>query len=261
MFRTLTRQEIEQVKPLLDRERNFIFYSNLQVRADRVRCLGDFSGDQVRAVGCYLTGLPFHAFSLHVTAAEAELYEVRELLNALKHELQLADHPNQTGCLTLAEEDAQRISLDRIQSAKTMLLMRLTDPTQLLPPQAAVRLDTSHLAEVNAFARQVGMIAFREDELAELPHAGFFEKEGLVSMAGFHIYADSYVEIGNIGTLPAQRGRGYARRVTSEICRLGLEKTPHVYLFVMEENAPAIAVYERLGFATVQRYRFLQFEL
>jgi|UPI0003F4CCE2 hypothetical protein len=72
-------------------------------------------------------------------------------------------------------------------------------------------------------------VSFRKEELTETPHIGLFSPAGdLMSMAGFHIFHERYVEIGNIGTSPAHQNRGWGTRITSDICRLAREKSPHV---------------------------------
>lgn len=55
-------------------------------------------------------------------------------------------------------------------------------------------------------------------------------------------------QIAGVYTPPAQRGRGYARRGTAELCARQLERVGAACLFVADANAPAIAVYRRLGF-------------
>jgi predicted GNAT family acetyltransferase len=40
-----------------------------------------------------------------------------------------------------------------------------------------------------------------------------------------------------------------------DLCRLLLETTPIVTLFVRSENAPAIALYERIGMTKALEYR------
>ncbi len=55
-------------------------------------------------------------------------------------------------------------------------------------------------------------------------------------------------QIAGVYTPPAQRGRGYARRGTAELCARQLERVGAACLFVADTNAPAIAVYRRLGF-------------
>jgi predicted GNAT family acetyltransferase len=56
--------------------------------------------------------------------------------------------------------------------------------------------------------------------------------------------------VGNVLTRIAYRGRGMARSVTSAVTETALEQHRDVVLNVREDNAPAISVYERLGYMT-----------
>jgi ribosomal protein S18 acetylase RimI-like enzyme len=57
------------------------------------------------------------------------------------------------------------------------------------------------------------------------------------------------VQISGVYVPPSHRNRGYARRALSELCARLLERTAAACLFVNDFNAPALAVYRRLGFA------------
>jgi len=55
-------------------------------------------------------------------------------------------------------------------------------------------------------------------------------------------------QVSGVYTPPEQRNRGLARRGLSELCARLLERSGAVCLFVNDFNAPALAVYRRLGF-------------
>jgi hypothetical protein len=63
------------------------------------------------------------------------------------------------------------------------------------------------------------------------------------------------VQIQQVWVDPEARGRGYASRGLRDLCRLLLETTPAVTLFVRTENAPAIALYESIGMTKALEYR------
>ena len=67
------------------------------------------------------------------------------------------------------------------------------------------------------------------------------------------------VQIQQVWVDPSVRGRGYGARGMRDLCRLLLETTPFVTLFVRTENAAAIALYESIGMRLVSRYRSLLF--
>jgi ribosomal protein S18 acetylase RimI-like enzyme len=63
------------------------------------------------------------------------------------------------------------------------------------------------------------------------------------------------VQVAQVWTDPEARGHGYATRGLADLCRLLLASTPTVTLFVRTDNAPAIALYERLGMRKSLEYR------
>jgi ribosomal protein S18 acetylase RimI-like enzyme len=67
------------------------------------------------------------------------------------------------------------------------------------------------------------------------------------------------VQLQQVWTDPEARGRGYASRALRDLCRLLLETTPIVTLFVRRENAPAIALYDAIGMHRVHEYRSILF--
>lgn len=56
------------------------------------------------------------------------------------------------------------------------------------------------------------------------------------------------VQIAGVYVPPGQRGRGYAGRALAELCERQFARARAACLFVGDGNAPAIAVYRRLGF-------------
>jgi ribosomal protein S18 acetylase RimI-like enzyme len=85
---------------------------------------------------------------------------------------------------------------------------------------------------------------------------GLREGGALVSVAGVHVYSPQQrvAALGNIVTRPEARGRGYATRVTARLCAELLQTVAHIGLNVRADNAPALACYQRLGFARVASY-------
>jgi uncharacterized protein len=63
------------------------------------------------------------------------------------------------------------------------------------------------------------------------------------------------VQVSQVWTDPEARGKGYAGRGLRDLCRLLLRDVPTVTLFVRTDNAPAIALYERIGMQRVLEYR------
>jgi uncharacterized protein len=67
------------------------------------------------------------------------------------------------------------------------------------------------------------------------------------------------VQLQQVWVDPAVRGQGYGRRGLSDLCRLLLETTPAVTLFVRRENLPARALYDAVGMRRVLEFRSLLF--
>ena len=68
-------------------------------------------------------------------------------------------------------------------------------------------------------------------------------------------WTPSAIQLQQVWTDPKLRGLGYARRALSDLCRLLLESTPCVCLFVRAENERAIALYESIGMRQVGLFR------
>src|SRR5579884_587982 len=67
------------------------------------------------------------------------------------------------------------------------------------------------------------------------------------------------VQVSQVWTDPEARRQGHALRGMRDLCRLLLASTPVVTLFVRRDNAPAIALYEKLGMEKALEYRSVLF--
>ncbi len=66
-------------------------------------------------------------------------------------------------------------------------------------------------------------------------------------------------QIQSVWTPPAMRGRGLATAALHAICARLLERYPTVSLYVNDFNAPALALYERVGFQRVGEFATMIF--
>ncbi len=73
------------------------------------------------------------------------------------------------------------------------------------------------------------------------------EENRVLFKAEASAWTEKAVQLQQVWVEPELRGRGYASRALADLCRLLLASTPIVCLFVRPENAPAIALYERIG--------------
>ncbi|MEU1290462.1 GNAT family N-acetyltransferase [Kitasatospora sp. NPDC005856] len=90
-------------------------------------------------------------------------------------------------------------------------------------------------------------------------YAGVREHGRLLAVAGVHVHspAQRVAVLGNVTTHPDARGRGLARACVTALCHRLAATTDHLGLNVRTDNAPAIRLYERLGFTTVATYNEL----
>jgi len=86
------------------------------------------------------------------------------------------------------------------------------------------------------------------------------EREGRpVAKAGTNARGFGVDQIGGVFTVQEERGRGIAARVMRVLLDRIFEDKPAASLFVKKHNAPAVALYRRLGFRTLEDYRISYF--
>ena len=75
----------------------------------------------------------------------------------------------------------------------------------------------------------------------------WLDREGLCFRASVSALTPEAAQVAGVYTAPERRNRGLARRGLSELCERLLEKSRAACLFVNDFNAPALALYRRLG--------------
>lgn len=81
-------------------------------------------------------------------------------------------------------------------------------------------------------------------------YLGIREDGKLVAMAGERIRLPGFTEVSAVCVDDAHRGRGYAARLVREIVARIHARDETAFLHVIEDNTPAIGLYEKLGFVT-----------
>ncbi len=100
---------------------------------------------------------------------------------------------------------------------------------------------------------------FEPLQLSKAVFTGCYIDGRLVACAGFHVHSprEGVGALGSIATHPEFRGKGLAASATIRLLKESRESTPLLALNVQVTNAPALALYRKLGFVDVFRYREL----
>jgi uncharacterized protein len=113
---------------------------------------------------------------------------------------------------------------------------------------------------VDAHARDPALFEWRTRAQIEEGRSWLWTENGhILFKAEASAWTPDAVQLQQVWVEPELRGQGYGRRGLSDLCRLLLETTPAVCLFVRPENARAIALYERIGMRRTITYRSLIF--
>lgn len=139
------------------------------------------------------------------------------------------------------------------------LKMGLTDPARLaeVDTRAVERLTPDQAAEVKQFYDEAYPGNWFDARMLETGCYFAMRQDGrITSVAGIHTYSPAYraAALGNITTHPAYYGRSLARQVTARLCQELCQQIDYIGLNVRADNAPALALYTRLGFTPVAEY-------
>jgi predicted GNAT family acetyltransferase len=108
-----------------------------------------------------------------------------------------------------------------------------------------------HSEELEEDPRDVDPLGYRRrvEEQCRDGHTYLWkDREGLCFRASVSAVTADAAQISGVYTPPERRNQGFARRGLAELCARLFEHSRAVCLFVNDFNAPALAVYRRLGF-------------
>ena len=117
--------------------------------------------------------------------------------------------------------------------------------------ESGANLRTEELEEDPRHADPAGYARRTEDECRDGYTHLWTDDAGLRFRASVSAVTPDAAQVSGVYTPPERRNRGFARRGLSELCRRLFVRSRNVCLFVNEFNAPAIAVYRRIGFRVV----------
>ena len=117
-------------------------------------------------------------------------------------------------------------------------------------PQRVVRLGAEQIEDVVDLYGHVSRTYFTPERVARELYFGVYSGSTLVAAAGTHTRSlrSGVAAVGNVLTRVAFRDRGMATSVTSAVTEAALVQHRDVVLNVRQDNAPAVAVYRRLGY-------------
>jgi uncharacterized protein len=138
-----------------------------------------------------------------------------------------------------------------------------------LRPATMQDLDLLVAASAAAYLEEVGVDAYGRDpalfewrtrvQIEQGRSWVWLEGEQVLFKAEASAWTENAVQLQQVWVDKEARQRGYARRGLADLCRLLLDRTPLVCLFVRPGNAPAIALYESIGMHRTITYRSLIF--
>ena len=144
------------------------------------------------------------------------------------------------------------------ETGETGLREATPDDLERLVPACAL----AHEGElgIDPLRRDADGFRWRTRTQIEERRSWLWEEDGVILFkAEASAWTPAAVQLQQVWTDPEARGQGYATRALQDLCRLLLERVPTVCLFVRPENAPALALYERIGMERTHTYRSLLF--
>jgi predicted GNAT family acetyltransferase len=135
--------------------------------------------------------------------------------------------------------------------------MVATDP--IAPPSTSLeQLTTGDIADMVSLVEETMPGPFRLRTIELGGYLGVREDGALLAMAGQRMRPPGHGEISAVCTRPTHRGRGIASVLARGVATAIQERGDVPILHVLDENANAIRVYERLGFETRMTFDVLR---
>jgi ribosomal protein S18 acetylase RimI-like enzyme len=132
------------------------------------------------------------------------------------------------------------------------------DDLELLLPSCAA----THFGELGVDPLERDAAGFRRRTITQIEEArSWLWAEGgtILFKAEASAWTPQAVQLQQVWVDPEARRQGYGTRGLADLCRLLLERTPSVTLFVRSENEAAIRLYEKVGMRQVGSYRSVLF--
>ncbi|MHC4433681.1 MAG: GNAT family N-acetyltransferase [Planctomycetota bacterium] len=207
-------------------------------------------GDDIQALVLLYTVQPVP--TLHAMCEKRD--PMTELLRSILHLLPGRFHAHLSGGLAKVFDER-----GSVESSSEHWKMALSDKSRLSAVDCSevVRLTAADLDEMLRLYEEAYPGNWFNPRMLETgQYFGIRRDDSLVSVAGVHVYSQRYkvASLGNVVTHPDYRGSGLARSATARLCRSLTETVDHIGLNVKADNAPAMGLYEELGFEKVSPY-------
>ena len=137
--------------------------------------------------------------------------------------------------------------------SKTSPMWRMVlSPRRFRPVQGnCTRLAPDRAPQLTELFEHGGGISFSPSQVQHGVFYGVRVAGQLVAVAGTHLVSSTYgvAAVGNVFTHPDHRGQGYGTATTGAVVAALLERgIQDIVLNVSQSNAPAVHIYEKLGF-------------
>jgi GNAT superfamily N-acetyltransferase len=165
----------------------------------------------------------------------------------------LSLHPGPRTCFASFRPEHLEVVQRHFLLTRKELMVRMSVTRETFRPAEgeAVRLRGGDIGRINRlYSVEGGPSAYSSRHIEEGVYYGVIAEGGLVSIAGTHVDspAERVAVVGNVFTHPRYRGTGLATITTSAVTQALLEHCDLAALTVEVSNAPALAVYAKLGY-------------
>lgn len=137
--------------------------------------------------------------------------------------------------------------------------MLLEKPMNMEADTTVVKLGSENSEDLFKLVNLVQPGYFRNKTPALGSYFGIYKDAALIAVTGERMKMNAYTEVSAVVTHPEHTGKGYAKRLVAYTVNKIFEENKMPYLHVADGNAPAIHLYEKLGFRTRRKISFWNF--
>jgi len=139
---------------------------------------------------------------------------------------------------------------ENVQIVKELVCLQMIiyEKIQLAIDTEVVKLTENHNEELCALVNLVQPGYFKNKTPLLGNYFGIFKENQLVAITGERMKMNDFTEVSAIVTHPDHTGKGYAKQLITFVVNAIFEENKIPFLHVIESNAGAIKLYEKLGF-------------